>query len=127
MSIKARRLSFRGCLCCGPSAAPPNERRRIAASAAASRGGALRAPAGSGSGPFASPQGGAGTATATKGHRIDVHHHFTPPSYLDEMRAQLQPPTINWTPQRSIEDMDKAGVATAILSVTTPGVWLGDH
>jgi len=28
----------------------------------------------------------------------------------------------NWTPQRSIEDMDKAGMATAITSPTTPQV-----
>jgi predicted TIM-barrel fold metal-dependent hydrolase len=49
------------------------------------------------------------------------------PGFVEELRALLQPPTLNWTPQRSIEDMDKAGVATAITSVTTPGVWIGDH
>ena len=60
-------------------------------------------------------------------HRIDVHHHIAPPAYIEEMRALLQPPTLAWTPQKSIEDMDKAGVATAIMSITTPGVWIGDH
>jgi predicted TIM-barrel fold metal-dependent hydrolase len=60
-------------------------------------------------------------------HRIDVHHHIVLPGFVEELRALLQPPTLNWTPERSIEDMDKAGVATAITSVTTPGVWIGDH
>jgi predicted TIM-barrel fold metal-dependent hydrolase len=32
----------------------------------------------------------------------------------------------DWTPEKSLEDMDRAGVATSILSVTIPGVWLGD-
>jgi predicted TIM-barrel fold metal-dependent hydrolase len=59
-------------------------------------------------------------------HRIDVHHHIVSPLFVEEMRARLQPPTLNWTPQRSLEDMDRAGVATAITSVTTPGVWIGD-
>jgi len=59
-------------------------------------------------------------------HRIDVHHHIVSPLFVEEMRARLQPPTLAWTPQRSLEDMDRAGVATAITSVTTPGVWIGD-
>jgi predicted TIM-barrel fold metal-dependent hydrolase len=59
-------------------------------------------------------------------HRIDVHHHIVSPGFTAELRALLQPPTLNWTPERSIEDMDRAGVATAITSVTTPGVWIGD-
>ena len=37
---------------------------------------------------------------------IDVHHHIAPPSYLTETRARQNPP--------SLEDMDKAGVQTAI-------------
>jgi predicted TIM-barrel fold metal-dependent hydrolase len=59
-------------------------------------------------------------------HRIDVHHHIFSPGFVAELRSLLQPPTLNWTPERSIEDMDRAGVATAITSVTTPGVWIGD-
>jgi predicted TIM-barrel fold metal-dependent hydrolase len=60
-------------------------------------------------------------------HRIDVHHHIVSPGFVGELKSLLQPPTLNWTPARSIEDMDRAGVATAITSVTTPGVWIGDH
>ena len=61
-------------------------------------------------------------------HRIDVHHHLAPPTYVAELvpKQLLQPVSRNWTPARSLEDMDRAGVATAITSVTTPGVWLGD-
>lgn len=58
--------------------------------------------------------------------RIDVHHHIVSPGFVKELRDRLQPPTLNWTPERSIEDMDRAGIATAITSVTTPGVWIGD-
>src|SRR5258708_39377479 len=60
-------------------------------------------------------------------HRIDVHHHIVSPGFVAELRSRLQPPTLAWTPARSIEDMDRSGVATAITSVTTPGVWIGDH
>ena len=60
-------------------------------------------------------------------HRIDVHHHIVSPGFVEELRTLLQPPTLAWTPSRSIEDMDRAGVATAITSVTTPGVWIGDN
>src|SRR5207249_1456213 len=80
-----------------------------------------------GTGPIASPQSGSGTAAALKPHRIDTHHHIAPPKFVDEMRALLQPPTLAWTTEKSLEDMDRAGVATSITSITTPGVWIGDH
>src|ERR1700733_11946639 len=60
---------------------------------------------------------------------IDIHHHLCPPAYLAEV-SKTQPPLqkvlLDWTPARSIEDMDRAGVATSILSLTTPGLWFGD-
>jgi len=63
----------------------------------------------------------------TKPHRIDVHHHHTPPPYLAAITARNVPgPVRDWTPEKSIADMDQAGVATAITSITTPGVWFGD-
>ena len=67
-------------------------------------------------------------APAAAPHRIDVHHHIAPPSYISELAPKnlLQPVSRNWTPARSLEDMDRAGVATSVTSVTTPGVWLGD-
>ena len=51
--------------------------------------------------------------------RIDVHHHMFPPFYVkameDEMRASGFSPR-PWTPATSLDMMDKAGVATAMLS-----------
>ena len=65
-----------------------------------------------------------GAQAQTAPHRIDVHHHIVAPTWLDALKkAKLDnPPMSNWTPQRSIEDMDKAGTATAITSPTTPQV-----
>lgn len=59
---------------------------------------------------------------------IDVHHHLYPPTYVTELgRAnQTLAAAKEWSPERSLEDMDKAGVATSITSITTPGVSFGD-
>jgi predicted TIM-barrel fold metal-dependent hydrolase len=67
-------------------------------------------------------------AIASGPQRIDVHHHIAPPSYLTEIAARRvqEGPLRAWTPARSLEDMDRAGVTTALTSITTPGVWFGD-
>src|SRR5579862_9119268 len=59
--------------------------------------------------------------------RIDFHHHFLPPAHIQAILSQResgQPP--KWTPEISLEQMDKNGVATAIASLVQPGVWIGD-
>ncbi len=55
-------------------------------------------------------------------HRIDVHHHITPPAWLEAVKkAKMDnPPLANWSVAKSIEDMDKAGISTSITSPTTP-------
>jgi len=53
---------------------------------------------------------GAVKAQAKRG-RIDVHHHMMPP-FIDLWSAR------KWSPQQSIETMDKFGTETSILSVT---------
>jgi len=60
-------------------------------------------------------------------HRIDVHHHFVPPAYRDEMNKKrpMQPCMQAWSVQNSIDDMDKAGTQTAMVSITTPGLYFG--
>jgi predicted TIM-barrel fold metal-dependent hydrolase len=61
--------------------------------------------------------------STAKPHRIDVHHHHTPPPYLAALTARNIPgPVRDWTPEKSIADMDKAGVATAMTSITTPAM-----
>jgi 6-methylsalicylate decarboxylase len=59
---------------------------------------------------------------ADKPFRIDVHHHITPPTWLQAVvKAKLDnPPMVKWSPEQSLEDMDKGGVATAMTSPTTP-------
>lgn len=59
----------------------------------------------------------------TRPHRIDVHHHHTPPPYVAAITARNIPgPVRDWTPEKSIADMDKAGVATSLTSITTPAL-----
>jgi predicted TIM-barrel fold metal-dependent hydrolase len=55
---------------------------------------------------------------------IDVHHHIVPPTWYAALKQAKRdnPPMAGWSPQKSIEDMDHAGVATSITSPTTPQV-----
>ena len=69
---------------------------------------------------------------------IDCHHHFTAPGYLKALAAkqgqyrQGFTPYFNlgvltsYTPAKDIELMDQEGVATCMLSCTTPGIWFGN-
>lgn len=65
---------------------------------------------------------------------IDVHHHHIPPFYLEEYReriaasrgGKISPAWLSWSPEKAIQAMDAANVSTAVLSLTTPGVWFGD-
>jgi 6-methylsalicylate decarboxylase len=57
-------------------------------------------------------------AAVTKG-RIDVHHHLLPPFYVKEMEKEVAAsgrPVPSWTPNKSIEAMERSGIATAMLS-----------
>ncbi len=60
--------------------------------------------------------------------RIDMHHHFAPPAWIAEVKGRplLQPANTRWTPEQSIADMDRGGVAAAVVSITNPGIWFGD-
>ncbi len=73
-------------------------------------------------------------AAKPPGRRIDVHHHFLPPQYMKEEHARTnfghasmtEDKLLSWSPSQSLEVMDQNRIATAIVSVTTPGVWFGD-
>jgi len=60
--------------------------------------------------------------------RIDIHHHAFSPAYVAELAKVNQAPPIvkNWSVSKTLDDMTQAGVATAILSVTTPQVGFAD-
>ena len=65
---------------------------------------------------------------------IDTHHHIYPPRYKTENLERIVKDIgvapaalyLNWSPGSAIEKMDKAGVGTAINSMSSPGVWFGD-
>ena len=68
-------------------------------------------------------------ATPSPG-RIDLHHHYFPPAFLDAQRdaavRQNRPAALGaalegWSTARTIEAMDRYGMATGILSISTPG------
>lgn len=61
-------------------------------------------------------------------HRIDVHHHIVPPRWLAEEGERMSATAVNfdfvakWTPAMSLESMDRNGVATAIISISTVAI-----
>ena len=65
-------------------------------------------------------------------HRIDVHHHILPPDWVETVGDDRIGPLIlagktpAWTPEMSIEAMDRNGIATAVTSISAPGFWFGD-
>lgn len=66
------------------------------------------------------------TAAAAKPRRIDIHHHLFPPAYSQAIVALGQPPSPAWTPARSLEEMEKSGIAVAVLSLSPPNVIFPD-
>jgi 6-methylsalicylate decarboxylase len=65
---------------------------------------------------------------------VDVHHHFYPPALMEAMQAYQtrhgRPPLrgaqVDWTPARTLEEMDRNGIATAIVEIASPqGIWFG--
>src|SRR3984893_15140261 len=121
----ARRRFFRACQCCSEPASPVGAdlgRRNFL-------GGGLAA-LGLGAAMAAGVKPALAQAPAVARTRIDVHHHFIPKFHIDAMtapgrRAGAPPP--KWSPAASLEEMDKSGIATAILSIAQPGVWYGNN
>ena len=105
-------------------AACPTTRRRVLAGLSALGGSALL------------PGAVRAAAPAASAGRIDTHHHFFPPKYLETLAVWneregvapgLQPPQRDWSVAKALEDMDKNGVGTAVLSISTPGIYFGDR
>jgi predicted TIM-barrel fold metal-dependent hydrolase len=60
--------------------------------------------------------------------RIDIHHHFVPPLFEQSARERnLMNPALNGLSiGRSIDEMDRNGIGSAVLSIPSPGAWYGD-
>jgi 6-methylsalicylate decarboxylase len=75
------------------------------------------------------------TAMNAKSHserKIDVHTHYLPPGYADELRkAGLthpdgMPDYPEWNPQLALRKYDEFGIEKGMLSISSPGVYFGD-
>src|SRR5262245_52418867 len=55
------------------------------------------------------------TKSTAKGGRIDVHHHHTPPALLTGPPGRGRGGLGPWTPEQSIEQMDKFDIAVAMM------------
>jgi len=64
--------------------------------------------------------------------RVDVHSHYLPPGYADTATAALgaipdgMPRMPEWDAESTLAVMDRRGIGTAMLSVSSPGVHFGD-
>jgi predicted TIM-barrel fold metal-dependent hydrolase len=65
--------------------------------------------------------------------RIDVHQHYVSPDYLALLTKKNAVSPVagfaiwrDYSPAKNLDAMDKAGIATAMLSPTAPGVYFGD-
>ncbi|HKA79270.1 MAG TPA: amidohydrolase family protein [Xanthobacteraceae bacterium] len=103
------------CNICGPS-----RRQFLATAAGLGAGAILAAPAVQGQ--------------TSAPRLIDVHHHIVPPFWFEEVKDRIAaqgggriiPTWYGWSPQKAVEAMDRNGVDTAIISMTTPGIFFGD-
>jgi predicted TIM-barrel fold metal-dependent hydrolase len=61
-------------------------------------------------------------ANIAKTGRIDVHNHIVPPFFAPLMKANgmWQKDVEDWNPQYAIENFDKYGTATAMVSIPNP-------
>ncbi|MBW4502351.1 MAG: hypothetical protein KME57_22975 [Scytonema hyalinum WJT4-NPBG1] len=64
-------------------------------------------------------------------YRIDVHHHILPKEYvqaLDSIGASNSggASLLTWSLDVALALMDNQGIATAITSISSPGVYFGD-
>jgi 6-methylsalicylate decarboxylase len=69
------------------------------------------------------------SGAAARPFRIDTHSHFTIPKLyaLATSRGVNQATLQDWTPAKTLAQMDEGGVATSIISISDPGVHFGDN
>src|SRR4029079_3916300 len=66
-------------------------------------------------------------------NKIDVHAHYLPHSYRAALLAAGHdqpdgcPQLPAWSAQEHVDAMDRLGIATSLLSISSPGVFFGDE
>jgi 6-methylsalicylate decarboxylase len=94
----------------------------------------LAALAAAGASTLAPRTGSPGQSGSAATRLVDTHHHYYPREIIDAWQGymsrhgdgRLQANVANWVPGSSLDEMDKSGVATSILSLASiPGVWFG--
>ena len=72
------------------------------------------------------------SAISNSNRKIDMHAHYLPPGYADEMRKagivhpDGMPDYPKWNPELALETYEKLGIETGMLSISSPGVHYGD-
>src|SRR5215831_16768603 len=69
--------------------------------------------------------------TAQSAHcLVDIHHHILPSIYMETLGERLGTQGLfgsaSWDASRSLESMDRNGIAAAITSISGPGFWFGN-
>jgi len=64
--------------------------------------------------------------------RFDVHHHIVPTEYVEKLKKigvteSLGISFPKWTPETSLSFMKKNGIRTAVVSITSPGIYFKEH
>jgi predicted TIM-barrel fold metal-dependent hydrolase len=78
----------------------------------------------------------AGSSRSQSGdpRRIDVHQHFVSPAFRAFLSSKNSPASPvpglaawrDYSPAWALEQLDRVGIETAMLSITAPGVWFGN-
>ena len=67
------------------------------------------------------------TPPAAPHRRASPLHSAVSRGRHDGARTAAGAPPPEWSPALSLEEMDRSGIATAILSIAQPGIWYGDN
>ncbi len=78
-----------------------------------------------GAGATAPSPGGVPSAQSPKAYRVDIHHHIVSPGYSAALKERGQRHAA-WSLEKSLEDMDRNGIATAVTSLIQPAIAFGD-
>jgi hypothetical protein len=103
-----------------------SSRREFLGGLAAAGAGMFMSGCGGGANPAQAPSPGG--AELTNLRLFDMHHHFASPSWIKKVKADgaLNPSWEGYSPAKTIEMMDQAGIEVSFASQSTPGVWLVD-